>query len=134
MIYKRCSRCGARIPTGTKCQKCAKEIRRTSNRTDGIRKEYKSTAWTHERLRCLERYDYVDLYALYRKGKIVPADQVHHIEEVLESPERFHDESNHFPVSAGSHTEIHWRYSHENREKVQEELRDYLRKWRKSVK
>ena len=134
MIYKRCPRCGERIPSGTYCAKCRREARKTGNRTDGIRKEYKSAAWTHERESCLRRFSYIDLYALYHDGRIVPADQVHHIEEILDSPERFHDPLNHFPVSQGSHHDIHWRYKHEDKEAVQKELLLYIRKWKESTK
>lgn len=111
------------------CEKCRKEIRKDSNRTDGVRKEYRTTRWQKERLRCLERFDYVDLYALYRSGQIITADRVHHIEEILEAPDKFHIASNHFPVSDMSHHEIHDRYKKEDKQAVQEELRGFMKRW-----
>lgn len=134
MIYKRCPRCGKRIQEGTKCLECTRKIRATSNRTDGIRKEYHTSRWEKEREWCLARHGYVDLYALYHDGRIKAADRVHHICEVLEEPERFHDPENHFPCSDASHHEIHRRYKSEGPEKIQKELRDYLRRWENEQK
>ena len=133
MIYKRCPRCGARIPEGTTCRKCELEKRRTSNRTDGVRKEYKTQRWKDIRQYCLNRYDNLDLYALYHDGQIIAADRVHHIVEALEAPELFYDTENHFPVSDGSHQDIHRRMKMEPREIVQDELRKYLKMWRETM-
>lgn len=129
MIYKRCPRCGRRLPSGTRCEECEKERRRTSNRTDGVRSEYKKGRWERERQLCLQRFCYVDLYALYRHGKVMDADRVHHIVEALEDPSLFHDPANHFPTSDASHHEIHARYKTEGAHAVQQELRGYIARW-----
>lgn len=129
MIYKRCPRCGARIPTGTICEPCEKARRKTANSTDGVRKQYKTRQWEKERRECLERFDYVDLYALYHENQVTNADRVHHIVEALDAPELFHDPANHFPVSDWSHHEIHRRYKMEGAEPVQNELRSYMARW-----
>lgn len=81
------------------------------------------------RLYCLQRYDFVDLYALYHDGKVVAADRVHHIVEAMEDPERFYDSTNHFPVSDASHQEIHRRMKMERPDEVRRELFGYLRRW-----
>ena len=133
MIYKRCPRCGRRIPTGTRCESCEKERRRTANHTDGIRKEYKTKRWEHERIQCLQRFNFVDLYALYHENQILSADRLHHIVEALDAPELFHDQANHFPVSNWSHNEIHRRYKAEGAQLVQDELRHYMKRWEHEV-
>lgn len=128
MIWKRCSLCGARIPTGTRCT--CKRSAHNDQRLDGIRKAYHSYRWQRAREEALNRYNHVDLYALYHDGKIVQADSVHHIVPVLDNEKLFFIASNHFPCSAASHAEIHRRYKEEGAEKVQEELRRYLSKYR----
>lgn len=129
MIWKRCSRCGARVPTGQQC-KCKKE-RPEQKRTDGIRKEYHTERWKKAREYTLKKYGYVDLYALYHNGRVTPADRVHHIKLVLDDPEAFYDISNHFPCSDASHHEIHRRYKDEDMGQVQDELRSYLERYKK---
>ena len=130
-MYKRCSRCGARIPSGLKCPHCKRE---DSNRRDGVRKEYHTSRWKRLREATLAAYSYVDLYALYREGRIVPADRVHHIEEALDHPEAFYDPGNLFPLSDASHHEVHRRYKDEGEALVRRELRSYLRRWKTEPK
>ena len=131
-IYKRCPVCGRRIEEGTKCA-CIKRQHSKSNRTDGVRQNYKSYRWQKLRELILRQYDFIDLYALYHDGKIAPADCIHHITEILEDPEGFYDPSNLFPTSSGSHAEIHERYKREDAEKVRQELREYKRRWRSAT-
>ena len=128
MIWKRCPICGRRVETGKECA-CKRKQHNQSNRTDGIRKQYKSTRWQKLRLAILQQYDYIDLYALYHDGKVVPADCVHHITEILDDPGGFYDVPNLFPTSSGSHAAIHERYRREDPVAVRNELREYKRRW-----
>jgi 5-methylcytosine-specific restriction endonuclease McrA len=130
MIWKRCGRCGKRIPSGSKCE-CQPKAERRSEKREGIRKERSSSRWQKTRAAVLSEYDGLDLYAYYHDGEIIPADQVHHIEEASANPELFYDRSNLFPCSAGTHDEIHYRYKSEDKSTVQDELRDYLTRWKK---
>ena len=82
---------------------------------------------------CLNRYDHIDLYALYHDGNVVAADRVHHIVEALEDPSLFYDAENHFPISDASHHAVHWRMKIESREAVQDELRKYLKMWKETM-
>ena len=132
MIYKRCPICGKRIPEGTQCI-CRRQQHNRSNRTDGIRKQYKTYRWQKLREAVLARYDFIDLYALYHDGKVVPADCVHHITEILDDPGGFYDVANLFPTSAGSHASIHDRYKREDPKEVRRELREYMNKWNTST-
>lgn len=132
MIYRKCGRCGKRIEAGTTCP-CQKERRNTSNRTDGVRKEYRTYKWLLARERCFNTYDHVDIYALYRHNQVLPASVIHHITEALDAPQLFYEPSNHIPVSVASHKEIHDRYKSEDIEAVRAELRSYCKKYREDA-
>lgn len=129
MIWKRCSRCGRRVEEGKSCT-CGAGRRRGENRKDGIRKEYHTAKWQRFRDITLKRYSYQDLYALYHDGEIRAADRVHHIIPVLDNPDGFYDTDNYFPCSDASHQEIHRRYRDEDPDRVQQELRRYLERYR----
>ena len=88
-IYKRCSKCGKRIPSGTTCE-CIKQIKRQQKKErdkdyDQHRRNktratfYKTKAWRLTKEDVLTHYMYIDLYAYYHDGKFVPATMVHHI-------------------------------------------------------
>ncbi|MBC6681328.1 HNH endonuclease [Zhenpiania hominis] len=125
MIYKRCVRCGKRIPSGTTCD-CTK---REYNKPQGIKKQYHTQRWRRIRDYVINLYDGIDLYALYHEGKVQPADTVHHIIEAADSPSMFYHTDNLIPVSRDSHTEIHRRYK-ECDTKIKEELKAYLLQYR----
>lgn len=78
----------------------------------------------------LDQYSRVDLYALYHDGRIRQADRVHHIMPALDDQAAFYRLENLFPCSDGSHHEIHDRYRKEDERRVQEELRQYIRRYR----
>ena len=125
MIYKRCARCGKRIPSGTTCG-CYK---REYGKPTGIKTQYHTQRWKDVREYILNLYSYVDLYAMYHHGKVRPADTVHHIEETDSRPELFYQTDNLIPVSRDSHNEIHKRYK-EHDAKIKNDLRDYLSRYR----
>ena len=88
-IYKRCSKCGKRIPSGTTCE-CIKQIRRQQKKErdkdyDQHRRNktraafYKTKAWRLTKEDVLTHYMYIDLYAYYHDGKFIQATMVHHI-------------------------------------------------------
>ena len=130
MIWKRCGRCGKRIPSGSACACLAKRDYRNEKR-EGVRKERSSSRWQKTREAVLSEYSGLDIYAYYHDGKVIEANQVHHIVEADKMPEHFYDRENLFPCSAESHAEIHYRYKSEGENVVREELRDYLRRWKK---
>lgn len=130
MIWKRCSRCGKRIQSGSSCACIEKRDYRDEKR-EGVRKERSTARWQKTREAVLSEFNGLDLYAYYRRGDVVPADQVHHIVEASKMPELFYDRDNLFPCSRESHDEIHFRYKNDGENAVREELRDYLRRWKK---
>ena len=78
----------------------------------------------------LSLYDGIDIYMLYRYGKAITADTVHHIQRTAERPDMFYCESNLIPVSDAAHKEIHHRYKAEDTAQVQEELKQYIEMYR----
>lgn len=128
MIYKRCSRCHKRIPTGTACE-CTRH--RDYTPAEGIKKQYHTERWKQIRQIAMSRYAGIDVYALYKHGKILQADTVHHIEPTSDSPERFYDIDNLIPVSNASHKEIHRAYKTDEKEKMKDYLRESMRRFRK---
>ncbi len=106
MIYKRCSRCGKRIPSGTACPDCKREYREPA----GIYKLYHTQRWRDLRAAVMSRYDGIDQWAWRQYGRIEYAETVHHIVPTTDDSSLFFAFSNLIPVSRCSHDEIHARY------------------------
>lgn len=133
MIYKRCARCGKRVPSGSTCSCYKKTLKdRVYAKAKGIKKEYHTQRWKDLREVVMSNYSGVDLYLLYRYGEVVPADTVHHIEPTNKRPDLFYAYDNLIPVSRQGHQWIHDRYKKESEEKVGEELREYQRRFRET--
>ena len=128
MIYRQCGRCGRRIPSGTTC-KCNDMDKRSYAKPEGIRKGYHTQRWKNLRRYVIAKYNGIDIYMLYRHGKAIPADTVHHIEPAGEKPDLFYSDGNLIPVSRQSHEEVHKRYKQEHRADVVEELRRYKKQF-----
>lgn len=124
MIYKRCIRCGGRVPSGSTCSCKSINIREYA-KPSGIKKEYHTQRWRNLRQYVLDKYGGIDIYILYKYNKIVIADTVHHIELSQDNPDLFYSDSNLIPVSRAGHKEIHARYEKEGKVAVQKELRDF---------
>ena len=80
-IYKRCSRCGKRIPSGSKCS-CRKERHREYDRYSRDKKSkefYDSGEWMRARQQALDLDDGIDVYLYMTSGEIKAADTVHHM-------------------------------------------------------
>lgn len=128
MLTKLC-RCGAMIPaTESQCAKCKAKYQ--INYDKYYRKNYDvyhSRQWAKLRKYVLVLFQYVDVYAYYKYGRIVPACTVHHIVEVSEDISKAYDVENLIPVSDRSHREIHQRYRQEDKLAVQRELVSYMK-------
>ena len=84
MIYKLCTSCGRKIPEGTICP-CRKARKAAGDKQyDKHQRDKKATAfyrspdWIRTRARILARSP-IDVYMYMTKGKVIPADTVHHI-------------------------------------------------------
>ena len=71
---------------------------------------YNSKPWKLKREEVLSFYLNLDIYELYINKKVVTADTVHHIHELIEAPEQSLDEDNLIPLSSSTHDLIHGRY------------------------
>ena len=65
-IYKRCDRCGKRLPAGTKC-KCSKKRYKHEKIyvDDKIESFYLSKEWRKKREHMIDVYHQLDIYDLY---------------------------------------------------------------------
>lgn len=132
MIYKRCGRCNKRIPSGTTC-KCytdSKAYKRIYAKATGIKVEYHTQRWRDMRAYIMSLYNGIDIYMLYKYNRVVPADTIHHIERTADRPDLFYCDDNLIPVSDAAHKEIHHRYKTEDTAVVQEELKEYMRRYK----
>lgn len=136
MIYKFCPCCKTLYPVGERCpndcySKYRKENRKKENslydKTKRKNKEiYHSKQWLSLRQKCLNRFDNLCVYTLFKYFKVIPATLVHHIIEINEDKTKAYELSNLIPVSDIAHREIHQRYKSENIKQVQAELMKYL--------
>ena len=81
MIYKRCSRCGKRIPSGSRCD-CGKLRHKEYDkykRDQKSKKYYDSGEWEQIRSEVLEIDGGIDVYLFMTEGRVELADTVHHI-------------------------------------------------------
>lgn len=122
MIYKRCSHCGKRIPSGTTCQ-CRK---REYSKPQGIYTLYHTQRWQNLRASVMARYNGVDQWALHEHNRIECAETVHHIIPTVDNEELFFSVDNLIPVSRGSHDEIHALYK-TDKQRVQERLQEIVK-------
>lgn len=142
MIYKRCSRCGKRLPAGTRCTECEDKMNRerhsyydSHQRNREHAMIYSSSMWQKTREEVMHRFDGIDVYKFIMKGVVVPASIVHHITPLEDDESLKYRTENCIPVSASSHYEIHRAYDlgGEDKRKMQEVLHfcasEYLKKY-----
>lgn len=132
MIYKRCSKCGKRIPSGTKCE-CLKDRHKeydALSRDRGAKAFYGSAEWISARDAALERDQMMDVYLFMTEGVVVKADSVHHIVPLRDDWTRRCDISNLMSLSHESHSRIEAGYKKDKRgieERLQAMLIEYRR-------
>ena len=107
-IYKRCSRCGKRIPSGSTCS-CVKQRHREYDRYSRDQKSkdfYGGKEWEMTRAVVLDVDDGIDVYLYMTQGVIVAADTVHHIIPIKDDWERRVDIDNMMSLSSDTHSMI----------------------------
>ena len=140
MIMKFCPSCKTLYPVGERCPKgCYAKYYKSENRKEENRlydqtkrknKEiYHSKKWIMLRKECINKYDSICLYTLFKYNRIVPATLVHHIIELEEDKTQTFNLANLIPVCDIAHREIHRRYKTEGSKQVQTELKSYLEKY-----
>lgn len=123
-----CSSCGRVHQRGYVCE--IKRKRKTdyqnAREDTGI---YYSNRWRIIRGQVLEQYHHMCLYSFYVEGKIIKATDVHHIVEILDDDSLAYDEDNLIPLSKEKHRLIHELYK-EDKKKIQEQLREFKKRWK----
>ena len=134
-IFKRCSRCGKRVPSGTACE-C---IKRRHKEYDSIRNKdissfYGSGVWQRKRQEAMELYIGNDIYSYYMFGKLEQADTVHHILPLKENWGKRLDIDNLIPLTNSNHEKLHYRMKNGEHDTVIQELKDLQERWKKECK
>lgn len=111
----------------------AKKKRRLDNNKDRVDSGiYGGNKWRVTRERVLEDCNHICLYTLYKEGKIVKANDVHHIVEILEDETLAYEEDNLIGLSKDKHKLIHELYK-DNKKLVQDELKEMKRMWENRI-
>lgn len=111
-IYKRCGRCGKRLPSGTKCD-CFKARHKEYDKYSRDKKStefYNSKEWELSRERALTLDKGIDVYLYMTTGDVVLADAVHHIEPLKDNWDRRCDIDNLISLSNDTHSKIEQMY------------------------
>lgn len=111
-IYKRCTRCGIRLPSGSICN-CIKQRHKEYDRYSRDKQSdafYHSGEWILTRDAVLMLDKGYDIYIYMTTGEIVIADTVHHIEQLKDNWNRRCDIDNLMSLSHDTHSMIESMY------------------------
>lgn len=134
-IYKRCSRCGARLPAGSRCE-CVKQRHKEYDRYGRDRKSrafYNSSAWEHARSEALAADEGLDVYLYMTEGIVMLADTVHHIIPLQDEWEKRNDISNLMSLSGETHSMIEQMYK-KDKYGMEKKLHEMLLRYRSMVR
>lgn len=130
-IYRRCGRCGKRIPSGSRCV-CLKQRYKEYDRFSRDRRSYDyyhSSEWEQIRQQVLDLDGGIDVYLYMTKGEVVVADTIHHIVPLKEDWSKRADISNLMSLDHDTHSMIEQIYKTDKRA-MQEELARLLHIYR----
>jgi hypothetical protein len=114
-IYKRCSRCGLRISSGTKCD-CLKERHKEYDKYSRDKKSdafYHSKEWELARITVRTLDKGIDVYIYITSSEVIFADMVHHIEPLKDNWDKRCDVDNLISLSTGTHSMIEKMYEND---------------------
>ncbi len=130
-IYKRCSRCGNRLPSGSRCE-CLKLRHKEYDRYSRDKKAdnfYHSIEWELTREVALLLDKGIDAYLYMTSGQVVLADMVHHIEPLKDNWVRRCDIDNLISLSNDTHSIIEAMYK-KDKEGTMKLLHEMLKEYR----
>lgn len=133
-IYKRCSRCGQRILSGTSCT-CVNRRHQEYDRYSRDRKArefYNSKEWICVRKKTLELDEGIDVYVFMTKGEVLFADTVHHIFPLKDDWSKRLDQNNLMSLNHNTHSIIEQKYK-ENKAEMEEILKEILIQYRSQI-
>ncbi len=116
MIYKRCSLCNKRIPSGSNCD--CKKKRHQKLKDEKSESFYDSKTWKRLRKEVKKYYFGLDFYAFYVHGLLVEGRTAHHIVPLEVDEALKTDFENLIYVSESSHREIHFLLENDYEETV----------------
>ena len=132
-VFKRCSKCGRRISEGTRCN-CTDKRYKFEDRYKYDTKEHKfyvSSQWTNKRKAVYKRFCGLDIYSLFKHGRIEKGQTVHHIVPLKEDWSLRYDDSNLILLTEKNHRIINELMKDEReKEKIIKELRNCLEKFK----
>ncbi|MFG6367794.1 MAG: HNH endonuclease [Lachnospiraceae bacterium] len=95
---------------------------------------YNSTAWKAARAQALARDSNIDIYLYIMEGRIVVADTVHHIVELMEDYSKRCDINNLISISETTHSMISKAYKDVGRKaEMQQTLRECIQKYKRKM-
>ena len=95
---------------------------------------YNSTEWKAARAQALARDTNIDIYLYIMEGRIVPADTVHHIVELMEDYSKRCDMDNLISISEATHSMISKAYKDAARKAaMQQTLRECIREYKRRL-
>lgn len=130
-LYKRCNRCGKRIPSGTSCP-CVKARHKEYDRYSRDKKSkqyYDSGEWEVSRTTALDMDGGIDVYLFMTEGRIEIADTVHHIIPLKDDWERRNDTSNLMSLHHDTHSMIEKLYK-KDKKGTEKRLKEMLLEYR----
>ena len=133
---KYCNRngCNKLVPYGVRYCKAHTIDRTAENRERHKEAFYNSSEWKAARARALARDTGIDIYSYITEGKVVPADTVHHIIELMEDYSRRCDLDNLISISEATHSMISKAYKDERKKaQMQHTLRECIREYKRRL-
>ena len=130
-LFKRCSRCGRRIPAGTTCP-CLKRRHREYDLYSRDKKSkgfYNGQEWLCARTAALDADGGIDVYLYMTQGVVVAADSVHHIVPLKDDWSLRVELSNLISLHHDTHSLIETMYKHD-KAGTQATLRKMLAEYR----
>ena len=121
---KSCSTCGRVHLSNVMCN--AKMNIKKSRKDEAI---YKSSKWNNVRFNVMNDYNNICLYTFYKEGRVIAANCVHHIVEIMNNETLAYEEDNLIPLSNEKHRLIHELYK-KDKVKAQKELREMKARWK----
>lgn len=140
-LKKFCPRCNSIIDVSQQyCDKCKKKVdairkerhkEYNDNRTDDKEQAfYKSREWKVLRERLDVIYKGLCLYSYYIDDRIISRDVYHHIVPVKDNWDKRLDIDNIIPVTFKVHQKIHRLYESGQKEETQQQLLEFIRRFR----
>ena len=135
-IYKRCDRCGKRLPTGTKCECSKKRYKHESIYVDSkIESFYLSKEWRKKRERMIDVYHQLDIYDLYINDVISYGRTMHHIVPLKDDWNKRLEDTNLIYLTDSNHQNLHdlMRKSEEDKKRVVSILQGLVLRFRQEM-